>query len=252
LDRVALITGAGSGLGKAIAIGFAEYGAKIVSVDIMEGAASDTANEACLSPGQAIAITADVSDPHQVGSMMSKVRMAFDRIDILVNSAGVDVLTPSAGLSEDGWDRTIDVNLKGTFLCCQAVGKCMIAQRRGSIINLTSIGGIVALGRGTAAFGASKGGVNMITRELAIEWASYGVRVNAIAPCQFRTPALLKVLRAPQFNSEELMQKWISNIPLGRIGNAEEIVGPAVFLASDASSMVTGHILAVDGGYLAR
>jgi NAD(P)-dependent dehydrogenase (short-subunit alcohol dehydrogenase family) len=146
----------------------------------------------------------------------------------------------------------MDANLKGTFLCCQAVGVVMLGQKSGNIINIVSVGGMVAVGRGTAAYGASKGGVVMLIRELAVEWASRGVRVNGIAPCQFRTPMLEAVLSDPQYNPDQLMQTWITNIPLGRIGEMEEIVGPAIFLASDAASMVTGHILAVDGGYLAR
>ena len=128
----------------------------------------------------------------------------------------------------------------------------MTAKGKGSIINFSSIAGVVGLGRGNNAYCASKGGVNVLTKQLAIEWASLGVRVNSIAPCQFLTSGLREVMAEKQFDPEQLIKTWTANIPLGRVGDAEEMVGPALFLASDASSMVTGIVLPVDGGYLAR
>lgn len=132
---------------------------------------------------------------------------------------------------------------------CQEVGRHMVARATGSIINISSVASVVALGRGTAPYSAVKAGVNALTRELAVEWARSGVRVNAVAPCQIDTPELRSVLNNPQFVPEELMDKWLNAIPLGRLGKPEEIVGPCIFLASDLSSLVTGHILMADGGY---
>jgi NAD(P)-dependent dehydrogenase (short-subunit alcohol dehydrogenase family) len=250
--RLAIVVGSGSGLGQAIALGFARFGARIVSADLDLSCAKETARQVEHQGGEALAYQVDVSDQAAVQRFVSYVVEKFKRIDILVNSAGVASHSPAEAMDLDEWNRVMDANLKGTFLCCRAVGVVMLGQKKGNIINIVSVGGMVAVGRGTAAYGASKGGVVMLIRELAVEWASRGVRVNGIAPCQFRTPMLEAVLSDPQYNRNQLMQTWLTNIPLGRIGEAEEIVGPAVFLASDAASMVTGHILAVDGGYLAR
>jgi NAD(P)-dependent dehydrogenase (short-subunit alcohol dehydrogenase family) len=146
----------------------------------------------------------------------------------------------------------MNINLRGTFLASQAAARVMLEKKSGVIINFSSIAGLVGVGRGANAYCASKGGVNALTKQLALEWADRGIRVNAIAPCQFMTPGLVEVMAKPQFDPKKLMETWTSNIPLGRVGEPEEIVGPALFLASQASSMVTGVILPVDGGYVAR
>jgi NAD(P)-dependent dehydrogenase (short-subunit alcohol dehydrogenase family) len=250
--RIALIVGAGSGLGRAIALGFARFGAIVAAADINLEKAKETVEQVRGRGGDAAAYQVDVSDDKAVQNLISGVVEKSRRIDILVNSAGVASHAPAESMGIEEWNRVINANLNGTFFCCQAAGAVMLRQGKGSIINIVSVGGLVAVGRGTSAYGASKGGVVMLTRELAVEWGSRGLRVNAIAPCQFRTPMLEAVLQDPQYDPDLLMQTWITNIPLGRIGEMEEIVGPAIFLASDSASMVTGHILAVDGGFVAR
>ena len=177
---------------------------------------------------------------------------------------GVDILVNCAGVLQAPLERNRLPWRPGTvcstltcgahFLCCQAAARVMLKKgsRGDHFVNFSSIAGVVGVGRGANAYCASKGGVNAMTKQLALEWADRGIRVNAIAPCQFMTPGLKEVMAEPQFDPKKLMQASVSNVPLGRVGEPEEIVGPALFLASDASSMVTGVILPVDGGYLAR
>ncbi len=169
------------------------------------------------------------------------------RVDVLVNSAGIGARGAAADYDPELWERVLAVNLTGTFNCCRAVGRRMLAAGAGSIINLASIGGLVGYA-GSIGYQASKGGVVQITRTLAVEWASSGVRVNAIAPCTFETPVVARQRAA----EPDLYPGMLARIPAGRFGEPGEIVGPALFLASDASSMVTGHILTVDGGYTAQ
>jgi len=246
----ALVTGAGGAIGLAICQGFAETGAHLACLDISTEIAT-AAVQAVRQKGddQAFSIVCDVRDPQQIQRSVDQVIAKFGKIDILVNLAGNGILKPALEFTIDDWEETIHVYLRSTFLFSKLVGRSMVERGSGSIINISSVASLVALGRGTAAYAATKAGINGLTRELALEWAKNGVRVNAIAPCQIDTPQLRKLLVDPQFDPDKLMKTWLDAIPMGRIGQPQEIAGPCIFLASDASSLITGHVLVVDGGY---
>ena len=243
--RVAVVTGAASGLGRAVATGFADAGAFVVAADLPGTELPDVAAE--LGPDRARPVELDVTRRDEVDGMVELALEAVGRVDVLVNSAGIGARGAAADYDPELWERVLAVNLTGTFNCCRAVGRRMLAAGAGSIINLASIGGLVGYA-GSIGYQASKGGVVQITRTLAVEWASSGVRVNAIAPCTFETPVVARQRAA----EPDLYPGMLARIPAGRFGEPGEIVGPALFLASDASSMVTGHILTVDGGYTAQ
>lgn len=250
--RVAVVTGAASGIGRAIAAGLARHGARVVAADINETGLAATVERILGEGGEAIAIVCDVSDEAAVARLFAGADEAYGRVDILVNDAFSPVVRASPeAFPLDVWERSIAVNLTGYFLCAREAGRRMIAQRGGSIINLSSIAGSSGLGRGNLVYSVTKHGVNGLTRELAVEWAKHGIRVNAIQPCQFLTPALQGLLDAAP-DRAAIMDRFLRGIPLDRLGDPErDIVGPVVFLASDASAMVTGTMLPVDGGNLA-
>ena len=246
-EKVALVTGGAGGLGRVFAEGLAACGAIVAVADIDGAGASGVAAAINQRDHQAVALHMDVTDAQTVRESADRLCREFGRIDVLVNSHGITTRMPAEEFPEAEWDRIIAVNLKGVFLCCQIVGRVMLRQKKGSIINLASIGGLVALPM-SVAYCASKGGVVQLTRTLGVEWASLGVRVNAIAPCSVNTPLVQRVLET----EPEYRQRVLDKIPLGRIAEPADIVGAALFLASDASMMVTATILSVDGGYVAQ
>jgi NAD(P)-dependent dehydrogenase (short-subunit alcohol dehydrogenase family) len=243
--KVALVTGGGGGLGRAICRGFASAGASIAATDISADAACETARLIEGDGGQAIAERLDVTSKRDVDRVIEQVIDQWGAIDVLVNSAGRAIRGTALDYPESDWDTIIGVNLKGTFLCCQTVARHMAGRRSGKIINLASIGGFIAY-PGSIAYLASKGGVIQLTRAFAVELAPYNVQVNAIAPSLFDTP-----MTAGTRSDPESQKYFMDRTPTGRKGLPEEVVGAAIFLAAESSSMVTGHTLAVDGGFLA-
>ena len=245
--QVALVTGGVGGLGRPIAAGLAAAGATVAVADLTLDQADAVLAEIAATGQCGLALPLDVTKVHSVQNVVDRLLADFGRIDILVNCHGLTKRVASVDFLEADWDRIIEVNLKGTFLCCQIVGRVMIQQGRGSIINLASIGGLVGLPT-SVAYCASKGGVVQLTRTLGVEWAPLGVRVNVLAPSSFNTPMVRNVLDA----EPEYRNRVVSKIPMGRIAEPTEIVGSVLYLASAASSMVTGTILPVDGGYTAQ
>jgi len=247
--KAALVTGAGSGLGRAIAEGYAQVGAKVACVDISAGDVEAVAGGIEKGGGNAVPVVCDVSRSEDVRKAVETSLKAFGSIDVLVNNAGIGMRSNAEDMTDEMWDRVLDINLKGTFLFCREVGRHMIERGKGGrIINMASIGGLVGVETGNANYCASKGGIIALTRTLAIEWAKHNILVNAIAPSHTRTPLIEKLME----QKPEVKQYFLNNIPLGRLAEPIHIVGPAIFLASDAASFVTGHTLVVDGGHTAR
>lgn len=244
-NQTAVVVGGAGGLGAAIARGLAEAGAAVAVADANAGGAKQVADGLLAAGRRALAVAVNVADAGSVEAMAGEVESRLGPVDVLVNSAGITHRSPAAEFPEVQWHRVIAVNLTGVFLASQAVGRRMIARRRGRVINIASIAGELGL-PGTIAYSASKGGVVQLTRALAVEWAPHNVRVNAIAPSWFSTNIGDLIHREPDYEARAMRR-----VPMGRMGQPDELVGAALYLASDASAMVTGHILAVDGGTLA-
>jgi NAD(P)-dependent dehydrogenase (short-subunit alcohol dehydrogenase family) len=234
--RRAVVTGGASGLGREIAGAFVEAGAEVVALD-RDREALERLDPAILRA------TVDVADRASVEEAFAEI----ERVDVLVNAAGIGGWAQTENYPDELWDRVLQVNLTGTFNCCRAAGRRMLAASSGSIVNVASTLGLVGF-PGTIAYVASKGGIVQLTRGLAVEWAGRGVRVNAIAPSTFDT----ELVRRNRPERPQVYDRLLALTPGGRFGLPDEIVGPALFLACDAASMVTGHVLAVDGGYTAQ
>lgn len=242
--RIAIVTGSGRGLGEAMARGLAKAGATVAVADIDLAMAGKVAEEIVEDGGKAFAISVNVTDAKSVDSMVDYVVKTYGRIDILVNNAGINRRNPCVVMSEEDWDEVIDINLKGTFLCSRAVGRIMMEQNKGKVINVASLLGTVAQpNRGSYA--ASKGGVIQLTKVLALEWARKNITVNAIGPGYFMTELNTKLME-----DKKEFDDLTSRIPMGRWANPDELNGALIFMASDASDYVTGQVLYVDGGYL--
>ncbi|MEK7785574.1 MAG: SDR family NAD(P)-dependent oxidoreductase [Chloroflexota bacterium] len=242
-NKVALITGAGRGIGKAIALRFAAAGARVVVNDVNPDTADATAKAINESGGQAIAIVADVANKMAVQTMHYEILEKWGRVDALINNAGVEPTGSILTLDEWAWDRTINVNLKGAFLCSQTVGRDMKEQGGGVIVNISSIAGRAAGLRDRAAYVASKTGLVGFTRECAREFAAYNIRVNAVCP-----GVIITEMTAHLRQKEAQMKKWLEDIPQGRLGEPDDVTGLVLFLCSDEARYITGQAFNVDGG----
>jgi NAD(P)-dependent dehydrogenase (short-subunit alcohol dehydrogenase family) len=244
--NVAVVTGSAQGLGYTMAQYLAEFGAHVVIADLNEVGAKETAEHISKTGAKALGIGMDVMSLDEIDEMVKRVMDEFGRIDILVNSAGINIREMALDVTEEHWDKILDINLKGLFFTTQAVARVMKERRYGKVINISSHMARIALPL-RAAYCSSKGGVAQLTKELAIEWAPFNITVNAIAPSFFVTP-----MNEPLFSDPKMSRFIRENTPIGRPGDPEELGGAVVFLASPASSFITGHLLFVDGGYTCR
>jgi NAD(P)-dependent dehydrogenase (short-subunit alcohol dehydrogenase family) len=244
-NKTAVVVGGTSGIGLEIAKGLAIAGANVVATGRRGDLVAAAAKSIEALGRQSLAVTCDVMDESTLQKMLDAVCSKLGAVDILVNSAGRTKRTPTLEVSDDEWNGIMETNLNGTLRACRVVGRHMIERKYGRIINIASLSSFVALFE-VAAYSASKSAVASLTKSLAIEWARHGVCVNAIAPGVFRTDLNTRLLDASDRGKEFLLRT-----PMARFGKVEELVGAAVFLASDSASFVTGHVLVVDGGFLA-
>jgi NAD(P)-dependent dehydrogenase (short-subunit alcohol dehydrogenase family) len=243
--KIAVITGGTSGIGRALSLGLADAGANVVASARRQQQVDETAAALEERGRQTLRIASDVCDRTSLDKLLAATVEKFGKVDILINCAGRIKRTPTLTMPEEEWTSILDTNLTGTLRACQVFGKHMLDRGYGRIINISSLNAFVALSE-VAAYAASKAGVGSLTRSLAVEWSKRGITVNAIAPGVFRTE-----LNAQLLDSTPRGQELLMRTPMGRFGKTEELVGAAIYLASDAASFVTGQTLVVDGGFLA-
>jgi NAD(P)-dependent dehydrogenase (short-subunit alcohol dehydrogenase family) len=244
--RKAIVTGAGRGIGKVLALTLAEAGCDVALFGLHKENLAEVAASIKKLGRKGIVLPGDVSSKDDVQRAFSIIKLEFGRLDICVNNAGISMQKPVEDMSEEDWNKIIDINMKGVFLCSQEAAHIMIPQKSGSIINIGSISArIVNVPQPQAIYNTSKAGVIMLTQTMAVEWAPHGIRVNAISPGYMKTEMVLSSM-------SQLFPAWEGLTPMKRLGNPEELRGALIFLASDASGYVTGHDLVVDGGYTIR
>jgi NAD(P)-dependent dehydrogenase (short-subunit alcohol dehydrogenase family) len=247
-DKVAIITGARRGMGKSHALVLAKVGAKVVVSDISEEDCQGVVKEIEKNGGEALAVKCDVTKKEEVNNLVKKTIERFGKVDILINNAGICQFKPFLELTDEEWDRTLNINLRGYFLCAQAAAKEMIKKKSGVIVNIASVA-MGQVGKGMAQivhYCASKGGIVAMTEALAVELAPYNIRVNAISPGAIETPMAEATKQDPK-----ILESTLAKIPMGRMGRPEEVSNLVLFLSSDSSSYMTGSTVVIDGGWLA-
>jgi NAD(P)-dependent dehydrogenase (short-subunit alcohol dehydrogenase family) len=243
--QTAIVTGAGRGMGRAVALALAAEGANVVVAEVDEPTANVVVDEILKAGGQAMSVKVDISSVADVRKLFAATVDEYRGLDILINNAGIGIAKPLVDYSEADWDRQLGVNLKGMFFATQEAARIMIPKRRGKIVNFASTAAFVSSSTPETAYDISKGGVRQLTISVAAELAQYQINVNAVAPGTIMTDLTLRVL-----DTEEKMARASAKIPLARLGKPEDMVGPVLFLCSEEASYVTGHVLVVDGGWL--
>ncbi|MDJ0953903.1 MAG: glucose 1-dehydrogenase [Acidimicrobiia bacterium] len=244
--KVAIVTGASKGIGADLARALAAAGARVALAARDEAALQTVADEIAAAGGEAATVAIDVSSVPSIEAGVAAVVDRFGRLDILVNNAGIGANHPAEEVTEADWDEMMDVNLRGLFFCCRAAGRVMLGQGSGRIVNISSQAGVVGI-RDHVVYSASKGGVNMLTKVLALEWSERGVNVNAVAPTFIYTPGTAERLDQPEY-----LRGVLDRLPIGRVGTTTDVAAAVIYLASPAGGLVNGHVLVVDGGWTAQ